>query len=469
MDDQRLKDITLAEIENILRINGRSLRDFPPMPLPNDALMSNLQNMLISEELNYDKELLRSQHSTLLSTLTLEQKNIYNLVMDAVSHEHGGVFFVNGFGVASSGIASQLIQGGRTTHSRFAIPLQCNENSTCNIMQGSDLANLLIHTKLIIWDEAPMSHRFFFEALDRTLRDICGNNNPDCYTKLFGGKVVVFGGDFRQILPVIPRGSHQDTVLSSLNSSYIWDSCKVLTLTKNMRLGTSNTDLENQDIVEFADWILKIGDGEVGEVLNDEEKEITIPTDLLITNVVDPIQSIVESTYPFFADNYRNYDFIRERAILAPMLDDVSSINDYMLSLLPGEEITYLSSDSISNQDPDSELANMYTTEFLNIISGSGLPYHQLRLKFGAPIMLLRNIDKSMGLCNGTRLIVASLCKHVIEATIISGKFTGERVIVARMVISPSDSRLPFKFTGERVIVARMVISPSDSRLPFKF
>ncbi|KAF7820696.1 uncharacterized protein G2W53_026151 [Senna tora] len=98
LDDERLKDITLAEIENILRINGHSLRDFPPMPLPNDALKSNLQNMLISEELNYDKELLKSQHSTLLSTLTLEQKYIYNLVMDAISHEHGGVFFLNGFG-----------------------------------------------------------------------------------------------------------------------------------------------------------------------------------------------------------------------------------------------------------------------------------------------------------------------------------------------------------------------------------
>ncbi|KAF7807297.1 ATP-dependent DNA helicase PIF1-like [Senna tora] len=55
--------------------------------------------------------------------------------------------------------------------------------------------------------------------------------------------------------------------------------------------------------------------------------------------------------------------------------------------------------------------------------------------------MLLRNIDKSLGLCNGTRLIVARLCKHVIETTIISGKFAGERVIIARMMISPSDSR----------------------------
>ncbi|KAF7826691.1 PIF1-like helicase [Senna tora] len=44
---------------------------------------------------------------------------------------------------------------------------------------------------------------------------------------------------------------------------------------------------------------------------------------------------------------------------------------------------------------------DIYNTEFLNTINGSGLPYHQLRLKVGAPIILLRNIDKSMGCCGG--------------------------------------------------------------------
>ncbi|KAF7827284.1 ATP-dependent DNA helicase PIF1 [Senna tora] len=113
-------------------------------------------------------------------------------------------------------------------------------------------------------------------------------------------------------------------------------------------------------------------------------------------------------------------------AILAPTLNDVASINNHMLLLLPGEKSVYLSSDSISSQDQDSELACVYATEFLNTLSGSGLPYHELRLKVGAHVMLLRNIDKSLGLCNGTRLIVTRLCKQVIEAFIISGKFIGE-------------------------------------------
>ena len=69
---------------------------------------------------------------------------------------------------------------------------------------SSDLAELFHITKLIIWDEAPMCHRYSIEALDKSLQDIMHNGNP------FGGKVIVFGGDFRQILPVVPRGNRSD-------------------------------------------------------------------------------------------------------------------------------------------------------------------------------------------------------------------------------------------------------------------
>ena len=51
-----------------------------------------------------------------------------------------------------------------------------------------------------------MCHRFVFEALDRTLRDILSVADPDAATKLFGGKPILHGGDFRHILPDIPQG-----------------------------------------------------------------------------------------------------------------------------------------------------------------------------------------------------------------------------------------------------------------------
>ncbi|XP_052111544.1 uncharacterized protein LOC107469337 [Arachis duranensis] len=268
--------------------------------------------------------------------------------MDAAQNGKGGVFFLYGYGgtgktfvwktlaaalrsksqvvltVASSGIASLLLPGGRTTHSRFSIPLNLDEFSTCNIRQGSALAELLIKTKLIIWDEAPMVNRFCIEALDRTMRDILRFKNPNSLHQPFGGKTVVFGGDFRQILPVIPKRTRQEIVNATINSSYIWNECPT----------ESNNDL----------------------------------------------------------------------------------------------------------------LASIHTPEFLNTIRCSGVPNHELTLKIGTPIMLLRNIDHSAGLCNGTRLVVTKIEKHIIEARGSAGKNKGQKVFIPKMTLSPSDHRIPFKF-----------------------
>ena len=89
---------------------------------------------------------------------------------------------------------------------RFQIPIIVTDSSTCRIKQGSQIAELMTDASLIIWDEALMTHRNCFEAVDRSLRDILrftASNNAD---KPFGGKTIVLGGDFRQILPIIAKG-----------------------------------------------------------------------------------------------------------------------------------------------------------------------------------------------------------------------------------------------------------------------
>ena len=74
--------------------------------------------------------------------------------------------------VASSGLAAVLLPNGRTSHSRFKIPLKIHETSICNIKCQSSLAELIQTAEIIIWDEAPMLSRYAFEAVDRTLQDI---------------------------------------------------------------------------------------------------------------------------------------------------------------------------------------------------------------------------------------------------------------------------------------------------------
>ncbi|KAK7315487.1 hypothetical protein VNO77_34037 [Canavalia gladiata] len=359
LTDAETYNLALYEIQKLLESNNRTLSEYPSMPQPEIEFVSDFNNRLIMDELQYDKEKLARDHLSFLTKMTDEQMNIYNKIMESVDVGKSKIFFVYGYGgtgktflwksisarirskgdivltVASSGIAALLLPGGMTTHSRFAIPIMVTEDSACNIKQGSPLAELIIKAKLIIWDEAPMTHKYCFEAVDRTFRDILRFSNPHSYSKPFGGKVIVFGGDFRQILPVIPKGSRQDVVHASINSSYLWEFCEVLTLTKNMRLHNGSSNIQKEDLSTFCNWILSIGDGSIGDE-NEDSIHVDIPPELIIKDSCHPIQCIVESTYPNFLDNVNDPSFFQNRAILAPTNEIVNAVNDYMLSLMPG-------------------------------------------------------------------------------------------------------------------------------------
>ena len=150
---------------------------------------------------------------------------LYKTLMDKVRSQSKIAF-----GLANSGIAALLLPGGRTVHSRLKVPIDINELSVCNISKQSSSAQLIKRTNLLVWDIVCMSNKHVAECVDRSLRDICCSGIP------FGGKVVVFGGDFRQIPPVIKHGSRAEVVSSCLNRFYLWRHVKVMKLTINMRL-----------------------------------------------------------------------------------------------------------------------------------------------------------------------------------------------------------------------------------------
>ncbi|KAL0696085.1 hypothetical protein Bca4012_063265 [Brassica carinata] len=423
---EQIKNIALTEIENHLLSNGRSLKKWPLMPKPED-FGSYEGNRLIDDELKYVVEDQLKENERLMEMITDEQRGVYNQILDAVLNDSGGVFFLYGYGGtgktfvyralssairsrrmivlnnASSGIAALLLEGGRTAHSRF---------------------------ELIVWDEVPMMSRHCFETMDRSMRDIirCSEDKP------FGGKVVVFGGDFRQILPVIPGGGRAETVLAALNSSYLWEHCKVLKLTKNMRLLPGLTDDAAKELQSFSQWILDVGDGKIN-LPNDGQVEIDIPSDLLIKNSgEDPIETMAKEVYG---------------------------------QAFQTSEKVYLSSDSIIPSDVDVEENVVYPAEFLNSVKVAGLPRHNLKLKVGAPIMCLRNMDVADGLCNGTRLIVTQLLPHVIEGRIITGNnIAGEKVWIPRMFVTPPDTKFPFRMRRRqfRYISFAMTINKSQGQ-----
>ncbi|CAN1164025.1 ATP-dependent DNA helicase PIF1 [Linum perenne] len=255
-----------------------------------------------------------------------------------------------------------------------------------------------------------MAHKFCIEALDRSLRDILRDNNPNSPQQPYGGMTVIFGGDFRQILPVIKRGSRSEIVSASMKMSYLWPYLTHLRLLQNMRLYQSTTSTtEQHEIATFGSWITAIGHG-------------------------DPITDIVSATYPDILSNYHNPTYLASRAVLAPHHEMVHKINKYLLSQMPSEESTYLSSDYVENAN--GKLHSMdhdLPVEMLNTLQVAGFPDHEIKLKVGVPIILLRNIDQSAGLCNGTRMIVKVLGQWFIAAEIIAGTNIGESFFLPRM------------------------------------
>ncbi|XP_028196716.1 ATP-dependent DNA helicase PIF1-like [Glycine soja] len=324
---------------------------------------------------------------------THEQRHIFDSIINAVNRGAGGMFFLYGYGgtgktfmwktlastlrskgdimltIASSWITSLLLPYDKTAHSKFSIPVPTLQNSMSNIHQGTEQAELLKATKLIIWDEAPMAHRYCFEALDKTLSDIMCMSNSDNVP--FGGKVVVFGGDFRQILPDIPRGSRSDIVHATINASYLWDYCTVLKLTKNMCLQSNLTLTNSQEIKSFSQWLIDVGDGKLGKS-DDGCYEIKIPPDLLITSFTDPIEAIVNHTYPDIQKKYKDEEFLKSRSILATKNEVVDQINDYVLNIIRGEEKGYFSYDSIDMTNAAATKAfEAITLEFLHSLKTS--------------------------------------------------------------------------------------------------
>ena len=132
--------------------------------------------------------------------------------------------------VASSGIATELLEGGRTAHSSFRIPFPVNESSMCSISLQSNDAKLLRATRLIIWDEIMMAHAHQVDCVDRSLRDITKVDKP------FGGITTVFSGDPWQILPVVCHGNQPEVIKACIHSSLLWKHVKQLKLTANMRV-----------------------------------------------------------------------------------------------------------------------------------------------------------------------------------------------------------------------------------------
>ncbi|XP_038685799.1 uncharacterized protein LOC119985580 [Tripterygium wilfordii] len=471
--EEEIIDAVLIEVEKLLKRSGSSLAE-NRLPQPTNKIVQDLGNTILTEELSHNIGELRYQSLHFIEQMNDDQKTVYNAVTEAVNRDMGGLFFIYGHGgtgktflynaiisslrsqgkivlaVASSGIASLLLPGGRTAHSRFKIPIDIHAESSCHIKKGTHLADLIKRACLIVWDEAPMTHRHCFEALHRSLSDIFDCDDETNANQCFGGKIVLLGGDFRQILPVVIKGSRHDTIKACITQSSLWRHCKIYILKQNMRLkdvGLSNE--EKADLSHFSQWLINIGEGraETIKIKDDEECPtwIKIPESLLIKSAKGDIEDLITETYSGLLSSYNDFEYLKERAIITGTNEAVDMINTHVLKMIPTKQKTYLSFDSIykvAGASDDDDL--LYPTEFLNSLSFNGIPNHELQLKVNTPVMLLRNLNQTCGLCNGTRLMITRLGEKVIQATVITGSHVGDKVCIPRIIMSATEYKWPF-------------------------
>ena len=172
---------------------------------------------------------------------------------------------------------------------------------------------------------------------------------------------------------------------------------------------------------------------------------VQIPKEILIQTTGNKIEALVDYVYPDFHNRFSEPDYLKERAILATTNEIVDEINNYMTNLLPTPKREYLSADSISKcLDTYNDANILYPVEYLNTLNANNFPTHKLLLKIGVPIMLLRNLNQSLGLCNGTRLIITNLGDNVIEAIIITGTHIGHKTYIPRISLTTKSAHWPF-------------------------
>nr|XP_027108883.1 ATP-dependent DNA helicase PIF1-like [Coffea arabica] len=333
----------LQLIDSSLRSMGKNIAEYNLT----DIQLEQLSQDLNSKEVDVEKSIVVSNEDLgALEQLNSDQKLAFEKIMHAIDNNISCAFFLDGPGgtgktflyrallaairskggialaTATSGIAASILPGGRTAHSRFKIPLQDNDTATCNIGKQSAIAKLIRDAKVIIWDEASMAKRSSIEKFDDSLKDIM---NKDA---IFGGKIIVFGGDFRQTLPVVTKGCKEEIVNASLITSPIWPYLIKLKLSQNMRA---------QLDPDFSKYLLRIGNGIEATNQNDE---VCVPErmNLVFLNDDSSVDALITAVFPDLNAFAHCPDSIVNHAILMTRNDFVFEINNKVIAKFPGTE-----------------------------------------------------------------------------------------------------------------------------------
>ncbi|XP_076068345.1 uncharacterized protein LOC143040798 [Oratosquilla oratoria] len=209
--------------------------------------------------------------------------------------------------------------------------------------------------------------------------------------------------------------------LLKITSLIVWD--EVVMANKNT---LTALDITLRDVLENDKFMG--GTGESGPVYFLENFGISVKTR----------EELVNKVYDDIENNHLNASYFEKRAIISPTNDDVDSINSMIYEKSEEEEVVYNSVDTATENDTDIQ------TSVFNALTSPSLPLHQLKVKIGSVLMIIRNICPPK-LCNGSRIIVTNLKKNVIVGKILGGSYGGEQVLIPKITLEAQDTPVPFK------------------------
>ena len=470
-DHAILRVLVLLELKRQLYANDKTLKDIhlPEPTEEEEATVAHITggvSVIVRDELDFNVAEAAARTEQAKLRFTDEQAAIFDTILTAVKSRQQRLIFIQAAGgcgktmlinavleavrslepggcvalaTATTGKAAMHLLKGRTFHSRFKAPLILDEDCRLRIPLGTELAKLVEMARLIVIDEATMLNNMLLEALDVCLRDIMNTDVP------FGGKVLVLCGHFRQTLPVIPGASRAGIVSKCLNQHPLWQQFEVMYLTKNMRVNAQS----DPKLLAWSEWLQSIGDGVEGEqVTIPEELGIGIEADTKKQPMaeLDSMKKVIDAVFPDLANNLADPEWLTGRSILTSTNKERHRINEVMVGMAPGKEVLLSSADKVDNEQD----ARSFSVEYCNSLDPTGLPRHKIKLKPGVPVMLIRNLDPSNGLCNGTRLIFdhVSPNQRVMYCKIkdeVSGRF--KLVAIPRIRLRPKEKEYPFEWS----------------------
>lgn len=317
--------------------------------------------------------------------------------------------------LAFTGIAAALMEKGQTIHSKFRLKIPSDESCVSKVDAASEEAHILRDTDVFIIDECSQVDKFMLRAIDRCLRDLTGVRDVR-----FGGKCIILAGDYRQCLPVVKKPSnHRPEIIILKADRQMWQSFERHSLVSNVR-----ADLNAN---AFKEWCMSIGNGDMLRLPN--TSLIRLPDQVICEN--DLINSV-------FGEGSITVESLitTNRAILCPTNQDSLEINELILDRLEGAlHEQYFSVDSILQTDDGIS----QPLEYAHQETPNGYPPHALKLKVGAIVMLIKNWNIQLGLCNGTRMRVVQCSSNFIKCAILSGPRKDQEFTFSRVKFYPSE------------------------------